>query len=368
MKVNLFFEHFPAFNQSYISDMVELLNDESSVDLEVNCLKKSDYNSKVNVKVAPKYFSKRLYERFNGFFAKSYKDLSYWEIKWLKEKLEVVHLHHSFLFKYFKGISEIEATKRPKLVVTLRGSDTYLRPWFDQRWVDFYKHYSKGIDAFVVMSNHQKTYLQKWGVSDDKIHIIPASIKTKNSKPKHLNSEKIRIVSSFRMTWEKNIEGNLRVVKYLIEEGYDVQYDIYGRGNDVSEAYFMVDKYNLHEVVTIKGKVENDVYINQLGEYDFYLQLSKSESLSISTIEAQSLGLPAIISDSGGMPETILDGVSGFAIPFSEPELASKQIIKLINNKELYAQFSEAGIKNVNKKLINQIEVKAYLDLYKNLF
>ena len=163
IKVNLFFEHFPAFNQSYIADMVELLSEENSIDLTVNTLKESSYKTKVNLQISPKYFAKRIYERCNGLISKTYNRLSYWEIKWLKSNTQIVHLHHSFLFKYFNEISKIPNKNRPKLVVTLRGSDTYLRPWYDTRWLDFYKHNSKGIDAFVVMSNHQKRYLQKWG-------------------------------------------------------------------------------------------------------------------------------------------------------------------------------------------------------------
>lgn len=367
MKIRLFFEHFPAFNQSYIADLVELLAKDKSLELEVNALKESDYASTVNIKVSPKYYIKRLYERLNGFVSKTYKGLSYLEIKWLKGKIDIVHLHHSFLFKYFKGISNIEANNRPKLIVTLRGSDTYLRPWYDERWLNFYKNSSDKIDAFVVMSQHQKMYLQKWGVSEDKISVIPASIKSTQSNPKHVNSDNIKIASSFRMTWEKNIAGNLRVIKHLIDKGYKVSYDIYGRGNDISEAYFMVDKYNLHNVVNIKGKIENDAYLSQLKSYDFYLQLSKSESLSISTIEAQSLGLPAIISDSGGMPETIIDGKTGFAIPFTETEKAGEKLSQLFENKDLYMEFSKAAIQNANEKFSNQVEVNSYISLYKSL-
>ena len=366
-KVNLFFEHFPAFNQSYVADMVELLAEDKSVDLEVNALKESDYKSSAKVQLAPNYFQKRLYERFHGLISKTYKGLSYWEIKWLKNKAQIVHLHHSFLFKYFNEISKLDVNQRPKLVVTLRGSDTYLRPWYDKRWSDFYKNNSDKIDAFVVMSQHQKEYLQKWGVSENKIEVIPASIKLNINSPKHLGANTIKIVSSFRMTWEKNIEGNLRAIKHLVDKGYDVSYDIFGRGKDIGEVYFMIDKYNLHNVVTIKGKVENDDYVKQLKDYDFYLQLSKSESLSISTIEAQSIGLPVIISNAGGMPQTILNGESGYAVSFHKNDLAAEKIETLINDKVKYHEFSKVAIANAQKKFTNKIEVEAYINLYKRL-
>ena len=347
--------------------MVELMAKDNSLELEVNTLKESDYASTVNIKVSPKYYIKRFYERFNAFVSKTYTNLSFWEIQWLKNNIDVVHLHHSFLFKYFGGISQMDSRNRPKLVVTLRGSDTYLRPWYDERWLNFYKHNSGRIDAFVVMSQHQKSYLQKWGVSEDKINVIPASIRAISSEPKQLSTDVIKIVSSFRMTWEKNIEGNLRVIRHLIDKGHKVSYDIYGRGHDIGEVYFMIDKYNLHDAISIKGKVENDEYLKLLKDYDFYLQLSKSESLSVSTIEAQSFGLPVIVSDSGGMPETILEGNSGFAVPFTKTEKAAERLLKLIEDRALYAQFSKAAIQNVNEKFTNQIEVDAYVDLYKRL-
>jgi glycosyltransferase involved in cell wall biosynthesis len=169
------------------------------------------------------------------------------------------------------------------------------------------------------------------------------------------------------MCWEKNIDGNIRVIKCLVNKGYDIEYDIYGFGPDLGQVYYLIDKYNLSKHIFVKGKVENDTYLKKLHEYDFYLQLSVLESLSISVIEAQSKGVPAIVSDSSGIIETIIPEVTGFALPYFNSELASEKIIDLVNNESKYQEFSIAAIQHVNSKFIDEIEVKKHIELYKKI-
>lgn len=281
---------------------------------------------------------------------------------------DIIHIQHSYLYPKLTPFFNNKVNK-PKIVITLRGGDTYIKPWVSDKLKEFYKVNSKYIDAFITVSEHQKKYLQKWGVSANKIHVIPVSFGSKtNAKPKEPSKNKIRIVSAHRMCWEKNIEGNLRVIKLLKEKGYPVRYDIFGDGSDKGQVYYLIDKYGLQEEVSFLGKINNEEFKNKLPAYDFFLQLSHSEAFGAAVIEAQSLGVPAIISNSGGLPETIIENKSGFCVNSDDISKAVTHIIELFSAPALYYYFSEEAIKNSNKWYTTKIEVEKLIKLYKELF
>jgi len=288
------------------------------------------------------------------------------DIKTMKQ-FDVVHLQHSYLYPKLTPFFNDDKNK-PKIVITLRGGDTYIKPWVSDKWKAFYNKNSKYIDAFITVSQHQKEYLQKWGVSENKIYVIPVSFGSKtNAEPKYPSEDKIRIASAHRMCWEKNIEGNLRVIKMLKEKGHSVQYDVFGDGPDKGQLLYLIDKYNLSEEVTYFGKVTNDIFKKKLPKYDFFLQLSHSEAFGASVIEAQSKGVPVIISNTGGLPETILDDKSGICIDSWDIEKAVNEMINLFTNNEKYYSFSKEAIHNANANFTTEKEVERLLNLYKIL-
>ena len=316
----------------------------------------------------PSYYFRRILERWYVFLNRNKLKLNYAEIKYLKNKVDVVHIQHSFLFPKVLGLLNMPKELRPKIVITLRGADTYVKPWVNKKWSDFYKNFGNTVDSFIVMSQNQKAYLQKWGVEKERIQIVPISFGSFSyAEPRYPNSKVIKIISAFRMCWEKNIDANIRIVKKLVDRGYHVQYDIFGDGQDLGQAYYLIDKFNLDKSIKCHGKIENKEFKELLPNYDFYLQLSLSESAGVSVIEAQSKGVPVIVSDSDGLPEMVVDNKTGFVLPYYDVIGASNKIISLFNDEEKYFKFSKKAIEFVNSKFSVERETASLLDLYNNL-
>ncbi len=281
-------------------------------------------------------------------------------------QFDIVHIHHSYLFPKLIPLLTKRKSKT-KFIITLRGADTYLKPWIDNRWKKFYSESGNQIDRFVVVSNHQKDYLSsRWNIHPGRIDVVPVSMTLKPltlSKRAAPESE-LKIISSFRFTWEKNIEGNLRVIKVLKERGVNVKYTICGDGLDIGMVYYFIDRYNLHDIVKLEGKVNPEEYMCILSHHNIYLQLSFSEALSASVIEAQGLGLPAIISDADGIPESILDKKTGFAVKDYNYEEAADKLMMLFEDKNRYELFSQAAILNVKENFSVEREIHRLKIIY----
>ena len=282
------------------------------------------------------------------------------------QKFDIIHYQHSYLWK--KILPVIELNKRPKIVITLRGGDTYIKPWTYYSLANFYKDRSKDIAAFVVMSKHQKKYLERWGINSQKIYTIPISFgESSKANPKFPNEGTLKLVSAFRMTWEKNIDGTIQFAKCLMEKGVPFIYDIYGSGQDLDQLYFLVDHYNLKDHIRIKGEVENDYLKGVLPKYDFFVQLSISESLGMSVIEAQSLGLPCIISNAGGLPEVVVKDKTAVIADYNDIPYLVESCLNLWQNKEMYYTFSQNAIDHANANFTINKEMERLKLLYEKL-
>ncbi|MGC1472580.1 MAG: glycosyltransferase family 4 protein, partial [Psychroserpens sp.] len=209
---------------------------------------------------------------------------------------------------------------------------------------------------------------QKWKIENERIHVIPISYGySLKTNVKSCDFKKLKIISAFRMCWEKNIFSHLKVVAFLRAKLIPVQYDVYGDGPELGQLYYLVDKFNLEDCVTIHGRVDNKDLKMAMKKSDFVLQLSHSESLGLSVIEAQSLGLPAIVSTSGGLPEVIKHNTTGFCVEPDDYKMAAQKLEFLWNDKSKYGEFSKNAILNAQQNFSIQVEVERLALLYLKL-
>jgi glycosyltransferase involved in cell wall biosynthesis len=366
LKIYQVFESYPLFYQPYIPPTLDLLAAQSGIDSTIIAFKGKAKGKEAQIlpsfrnRVLKEFIYNRLHKRNDKF--------NFLEIKAIKNNVDIIHLQHSFLFNKVTSLLSLPNDKRPKIVITLRGGDTYVKPWLGDRWKLFYSEYGHKVDAFIVMSEDQKKYLHRWKVPLHRIHVIPISFGNKfEMKPKMPNHGTMKIISVFRMCWEKNIADNLRLIKYLNDLDIKVQYDIYGDGRDIGQLYYLIDLYDLNDCVNVKGRVDNKLIKEKLVNYDFKLQLSHSESLGMSVIEAQTYGVPAIVSNFGGLPEVVIDEKCGVIYDGENLEKLAKKIINLWEDKDKYYRFSQYSIKNSHEKYNVEMEVKLLDKLYQKL-
>lgn len=365
IKIVQLFDKYGDFYQPYIPPVIDVLREKADFEIRVDAFK-GDATS--NVHIIPSYLKRRFNERIISITNSSPVKLKYLEHKYLKNNNDIVHIQHSYLFTKIRGFFSIPKSERPKIVITLRGSDTYIKPWLNQGWHSFYKGSGQFVDAYITMTVHQKNYMAKWGIPLDIIHVIPISYGHPfKVGEKSFDANTIQLISAFRMCWEKNIDGNLRVAKFLKDLGYSINYQIYGDGQDANQIPYLIDKYQLKDCVNYHGSIKNEHLKQKLKTSDFYLQLSQSESLGMSIIEAQTHGLPAIVSNSGGLPEVVIHDETGYCVDSYAIEEAAYHIINLWQSPKKYSEFSKAAISHSQTNFSIQKEVHRLSVLYKSL-
>ena len=360
------FESYSQFYQPYIAPVLRKLKRDKNFIVNIWSYKKNKEDNESLI--VPTYRKRKIYEKFYQFTHSNYKDLNYLSIKSLTDEVDIIHLQHSFLFTKIIPLINYSTTTKPKIVITLRGGDTYVKPWVNNKWKSFYQTYGNAIDMFIVMSKHQKKYLQRWGVDEKRIAVIPISFgETQHRLPRSIKDKAhIKLVSVFRLCWEKNIEGNLKFIQALKGNGINVSYDIYGDGPEKGKLLYLIDKLSLKDSVNFKGRVNNSKLKDLLPTYDFILQLSHSESLGMSIIEAQSFGVPAIVSNNGGLPEIVSHLKNGIVVKENIGQ-AIDNILNVIQDEVKYLELSKSAILNANTNFSVSNEVASLSELYKSL-
>lgn len=110
----------------------------------------------------------------------------------------------------------------------------------------------------------------------------------------------IRFLFMGRLHRQKNLPLAIRFLALLKAEGYQVQFDVYGRddgdGTVVREA---IARYGLEEEVHLCGEIMPFQRNELLLKYHFYLQFSGAEGMAMSVVEAMQYGLVPIVTPVG---------------------------------------------------------------------
>ena len=104
--------------------------------------------------------------------------------------------------------------------------------------------------------------------------------------------------------------------------------------------------------------------------FDVFVLSSLFEGLPIALLESMSLATPSVVTAVGGVPEAVTDGVEGFLVEPKDPGAIADGIVRLIQDRELLARFSEAAKVKVDKqfgmgRMVGAIE-QLYTDVLSN--
>jgi glycosyltransferase involved in cell wall biosynthesis len=89
-----------------------------------------------------------------------------------------------------------------------------------------------------------------------------------------------------------------------------------------------------------------------------------AEGFGMVFIEAQAMGLPVVSTLSGGIPEAVKNGETGLLVPERDSAALAEAILRLMQDEELWQQYSLAGRRNV----VNHFNLAQQTSRLENLF
>ena len=170
-------------------------------------------------------------------------------------------------------------------------------------------------------------------------------------------------ISDFKPVFQENAEGTLRVVfmarvnkmkgyetvfsfaDYAMKEGLDVIIDFYGPILDEDKEDFM-SRISQCSIASYKGALEPSAINSTLSSYDLLVLPTRyyTEGFPGSILDAYISGIPVIVTRWKHAHEFVIDGQTGYIVPFENPqELFNRAISTLYNDRALLFQMKKSA-------------------------
>ena len=202
--------------------------------------------------------------------------------------------------------------------------------------------WTRQADKIIVPSQYLAQWVKKWGVPEEKIHVIYNAVENLDGiKPKLIPlTTNIKIITVGRLVPWKNINGLIEAVSELD----DVGLVIVGDGPERSKLETLTQRLGIRERVYLAGQRSKKETLSLMCACNIFVLNSSYEGLPHVILEAMALGLPVVATDVGGVSEVISDGENGFLINFSKSsaELVL-QIKTLIKEKDIRVILARNG-------------------------
>lgn len=183
-----------------------------------------------------------------------------------------------------------------------------------------------------------------------KLSEIPNPVITEEFNTTHkLKSEKIRVVSAFRITKEKGIKELVSVIKSVNEKSDKFVFTILGDGNQLNWVRTELAKLIKEGKVELKGFLTGAEKNKAIINADAYVMLTHFDMMPISILEAMAASLPIFSTNTGGIVDMVREGENGHLYEIGEVNKVVEKLLFYENHPDklqLMGQNSHQLVKN----------------------
>lgn len=151
----------------------------------------------------------------------------------------------------------------------------------------------------------------------------------------------LRLLSCTRLTEEKGYDLMCQLCDLFDKYGITYTWDVYGT-NPLN--------YDNYGNMILHSPMKNIQRI--MPNYDYVVQLSKTESFCLTMYESLGQGTPVLVTPFPNAIQEIKDGENGYIIPF-DMNLSKKDILKIVNKIPQNVSYEQKGVKELWKKILN---------------
>jgi glycosyltransferase involved in cell wall biosynthesis len=275
----------------------------------------------------------------------------------------------------YSGLYRVISKEKPVVIITnafsIATMKLWLRSWFKRTpyliWSgaihrkdqpeSFLRKLQRRIlidraSAFIAYGTKAKEYLISFGANPDKIEIgintvdteyykketeeirkILENKKIENYENKNYNKKHLLYIG--HLSQRKNVLKIIEAINNLSKTRKDIILDIVGDGDEQMRLEKYVMENNLTEFVEFHGFKQKKEIPQYMAKADCFLFQTDFDIWGLVLVEAMAAGLTCIASTHAGATyDLIKEGVTGFAMDFSETEKVAKKIDWILKNPE----------------------------------
>lgn len=226
-----------------------------------------------------------------------------------QNNIKHIHVHFAHvptdIVMYASGITNVPYS------VTAHANDIFERGYLLKSKISRSKF-------FATISNFNKQLLKQFD-SNHKLKIVHCGVNQNKFSPRaqQPNNDIVKIGLLGRLVEKKGVHILLGAVANL-KENKKFVIEIVGDGPDFKKLQQQADKLSLNNVVTFKGKLDNEHVSNWLNTLSYFVlpcvkdANGDMDGIPVSLMEAMLKGVPVISTSLSGIPELVIDNETGY--------------------------------------------------------
>jgi glycosyltransferase involved in cell wall biosynthesis len=196
-------------------------------------------------------------------------------------------------------------------------------------------------ERIVVYSDYMREQLVLNGFPSERIERLPPFV-SQAFKPSDRVKRERRIGFAGRIDESKGIREFLAALAKLPAGDWTAQ--VAGDGPFLPEAKALAVREGLGERVEFLGRLDDRALAQMLASaYVIVMPSLVPESFGLAGLEALACGTPVIAFDSGGISEWLVDGKTGFLVPWRDVEALAQRVALLLADEDHAASLGRQG-------------------------
>lgn len=205
---------------------------------------------------------------------------------------------------------------------------------------------------FITISESTKKDLINFKIPEENVTIIRIGMNHKLYKPNVSGKSPYpHVVYVGRIKQYKNVDHLIEAMKMVVNEFEkrsepmsgspdSVKLTIAGKGG-YGELRALANKLGLSKHQEFLGQISETEKVRLLQGAWVYVTASRREGWGIAAMEANACGTPAIAYDVLGIRDSVMNGETGFLVPYGNIKKLAELIIKILTNDGLRKRLSE---------------------------
>lgn len=148
----------------------------------------------------------------------------------------------------------------------------------------------------------------------------------------------------------KGIDHSLRAFARLAERHPGATFRIVGHGTDKPRLQRLAAELRLGERVIFEEDLSDEELISRYRECAVFLLPSGQEGFGIVFLEAMRFAKPCIGGAAGGTPDVVVDGETGFLVPFGDLPALERAVDRLLSDADLRERMGRAGRRRLERE------------------
>ena len=198
---------------------------------------------------------------------------------------------------------------------------------------------------FIVISPSTRDDLVARGVPAERIEVILCGLDHDRYRDLGLERyERPTIVHLGRLRKYKSVEVAMKAMETVLRKVPRARLLMGGDGpyRPVLEKY--AARLGLGDAIEFTGFLESEELVEMLCRSHLLFNPSPKEGWGLTVVEANACGVPVVASDRPGLRDSVVDGSTGFLVPYGDAAAFGDKASVLLTDRDLWSRMSSSAI------------------------